>query len=69
MKTDLDVESATTLKELNSDLVLVVRYIIYTYIYRYMFSIWFGFTEIDVDLLISWWLWRRYKCFYHFLAF
>lgn len=69
MITDLDVESATNLKIFKTDLVPFVTDLSYTYISRYMFSICFGFSEIDVDLLVSWWLWRRFKCFCHFLAF
>lgn len=58
---DLVVRSAITLKKLKSDLVLVDIYI-------YMFNVWFGFTEINVDLLRFWWLWRRSKSYVHFIA-
>lgn len=58
---DLVVRSAITLKKLKSDSVLVDIYI-------YMFNVWFGFTEINVDLLRFWWLWRRSKSYVHFIA-
>lgn len=67
--TDLDVESATQLKKVKRNLVLVLYFHLYIHIDRYMFSVWFGLSEIDVDLLVSWWLWRRYKGFYRFIAF
>lgn len=29
--------------------------------HSYMFDIWLGFTEVNIDLLKFWWLWRRSK--------